>query len=587
MGKSGFSSMVDILSSPACILDPDGHVVHLNSDWRARAGLGGSDGRSVPFERLIDARDGAAAVASLRQGTSVGERLDIECRLPEVSGCSRWHRLTLHPLDKGGEGPRGWLCIAADIHDLRESEARLRHHAEMQTDMLSGSVDCIKLIALDGTLLHMNKAGCLALGVAEDSGFGMAWLPLLQPEVRAAGEHALALARAGSFARFAGRSELPGQKPVHWDNMLTPVIGHDMKPSAILCVSREVTAEQEALQLLRESEKRLMIATRVGGLGIWDFDILQGRLQCDDGWYRIMGRDPATPIGTLDAFRPFIHPDDVERATEVTDTAGELGSTGRDYAIKFRIIRPNGEIRWLRSAASLIRNPAGELIRAIGFVVDITEALRSEQALLESNRELEAEKMSLARQSLEDPLTGIANRRHLDRELARICRDAKEHARAICVGMVDVDNFKAYNDRYGHLKGDAALREVASVLKSVVRKSDLVARYGGEEFAFVLMDTTNPGPLLDRLIASVAERGIQHVCSPTGLLTVSCGCVTVGSCDGASPRLLLKEADELLYKAKLAGRNQSVIGTVQPDPAPAMAEAAQQLRLVGAAPDPR
>ncbi len=341
--------------------------------------------------------------------------------------------------------------------------------------------------------------------------------------------------------------------------MLTPIMSAGGQPTAVLCVSREVTAEREALASLRESQERLTIAVGVGGLGIWDYDIERDELYCDDAWYRIMGRDPANPIRTIKEFQPFIHPDDVDRATEVERTAAELIATNRDYAIVFRIIRPDGDIRWVRSAACVIQDMSRNAVRAVGFVVDITDAWRGELALRDANRALEKEKTSLARQSLEDPLTGIANRRYLDSELARICVHAGETGEAICIGMVDIDHFKAYNDRYGHIEGDAALRKIASALKSVIRQSDFVARYGGEEFAFVLTGLTDPAQVLNRFAAAVAEMAIVHADSPTGYLTISCGCVVFSSCHNLSPVLLLKAGDAALYEAKTNGRNCHII----------------------------
>jgi diguanylate cyclase (GGDEF)-like protein len=441
---------------------------------------------------------------------------------------------------------------------LKRREFDLEKRASIQTDMLNISVDCIKLISLDGRLMHMNNAGCRALGVPEDSSFGMSWLPLLPEDVWTAGEQALASARAGMFARFPGRSVLPSQKVQHWDNMLTPIMGSGGQPTAILCVSREVTAEHEALQTLAESQERLAIAVKVSGLGIWDYDIQSDKLHCDDTWYRIMGRDPNYPVRSIGEFRSFIHPDDVDIATEVTQTAAELVATERDYSIVFRIIHPNGDVRWVRSAACL-QDMSGTAMRAVGFVVDITDAWHSELALRDANRALEEEKTSLARQSIEDPLTGIANRRRLDSELIRVCTHANVTGDPLCIGMVDVDRFKAYNDRYGHLAGDAALRKIASALQSVARQSDLVARYGGEEFVFVLTGMRDPTPLLDRFITTVAELAIVHEDSPTGYLTISCGCVVFTSGGMLSPILLLKTSDEALYEAKSAGRNRHVI----------------------------
>jgi len=555
-------AFLDRLSLPACILTPRGAVFWLNAEWRRRAALGTPCAAAFSLRQLVHAEDADEAMAPFRAGGARTRPRDIECRLPDAATGSRWFLLGFHAFEDRASGVRNWLCMGTDIHALKQREA-------MQTSMLSGSIDCIKLINLDGTLLHMNRAGCVALGVAEDSGFGMPWLPLLPEEIRAPGEEALAAARAGTCFRFPGRSELPGQKPLYWDNLLTPVLGPDMKPSSILCVSREVTAEQEALALLRESQERLQIATRTSGLGIWDYHIERDELYCDESWYRIMGRDPAQPVRSVAEFRPFIHPEDVDRATDVNVASPEFMEMGQDYTIKFRIIHPNGEIRWVRSAACLLRDETGVARRAIGFVVDITAAWEDEQALRDSNRALEEEKTSLVQQNLEDPLTGLANRRHLDREFPRICREAQDGGHSICVGMVDVDYFKAYNDRYGHVQGDVVLRDVAAALKAASRRSDLVARYGGEEFAFVLVDTEKPGPLIDRFMATVADLRIRHEASSSGYLTVSCGCLVVRARDVTLPRRLLQQSDELLYEAKTGGRSRSIIRYAEALPATA------------------
>lgn len=118
--------------------------------------------------------------------------------------------------------------------------------------MLDSSVDCIKLIDLDGKLLQMNKPGCLALGVPlTETKFGMKWLDLLPKDVHARGRRALAAARKGKKASFFGRSEIPGCPPVHWDNILTPVQHPDGTMAAILCVSRDITRQRVAEQKLR------------------------------------------------------------------------------------------------------------------------------------------------------------------------------------------------------------------------------------------------------------------------------------------------------------------------------------------------
>ena len=552
-------TLLELLQSPACLLDRGGNAVHVNAAWRAYAGHSDGVHDESGLARLIHSADRDKALSHFHAATAAFERVDFQCRLQGGAGTARWFLLSIYPAEQDGAPHCNWLCVATDIDSMKQREVELAKRASMQTDMLNVSVDCIKLISLDGALMHMNSAGCRALGVSEDSGFGMPWLSLLPEDVRSAGEEAITVARSGHFARFAGRSDLPGCRTQHWDNMLTPMIGVSGQPTSILCVSREVTAERETQEHLQRSQERLAIATHVGGLGIWDYDIQRDELHCDEHWYRIMGRTNLPPIRSIGEFRPFIHPDDVERATDVVQTANELMEADGDYAITYRIIRPDGDIRWVRSAACL-QHVDGIPFRAVGFVVDITDARRGELALREANRRLQEERQSLTRQSLEDPLTGIANRRCLDAELARICDRGGQDDTVRCVGMIDVDHFKAYNDRYGHIAGDEVLRRIAGALQSVARKSDLVARYGGEEFAFVLAETHDPVPMLDRLLAVVAELAIPHEGSPTGRLTISCGCIVLRQC-ALPPDQILRRSDAALYRAKAEGRNRYVIRT--------------------------
>lgn len=473
---------------------------------------------------------------------------------------------SLQTFPPGVDGERVWLCTSVDIHELKARQQAIEHRAALQADMLNISVDCIKLIALDGTLVHMNKAGCQALGVPEDSAFGMPWMSLLPSDLWTECERALEKVRAGESARFAGRSVVPGSHVRHWDNMLTPVFGDDGRVRSILCVSRDVTAEYAAVAALRGSQERLALAARVGGLGVWDYDLQRDRLHCDDAWYAIMGRDPSRPVRALDEFKPFIHPDDADRATEVRHTAEGLLAANSDYAITFRIVRPNGDIRWVRSAACLIRDAEGRASRAVGFVVDITDAWRGELALRAANLALEAERESLARQSLEDPLTGIPNRRHFDTELLGVCLRAHETGEPVVIGMIDVDCFKAFNDRYGHPAGDAALRRIAMALKSMARPYDIVARHGGEEFVFVLPGVVDPGPIVERFAAAVADLRIHHEDSPTRRLTISCGCVVAEEVANLTPAWLLQASDNALYEAKAGGGNHHVIRRIGPMP---------------------
>ena len=542
--------LIGLFPQPTCLIDEDLSVCTMNDAWCQYYGLATGP---LALHDLVSPDDRLSVGALVRTNLSRLERIDCECRLLGQGQASKWFSLTLQPFDGWLDAKQTWICTATDIDRLKRQEIEVRRLACQQTEMLNISVDCIKLISLQGNLLHMNQAGCLALGVSADSGFGMEWLPLLPEDVWACGQAALANARNGQMGRFPGRSELPGMKPQHWDNMLTPVCDSDGQVQAILCVSREVTAEREAQDALRQSQERLAIATRVGQLGIWDYDLKNDALHCDEQWYKIMGRDQV--ITSIQEFRPFIHPDDVDMATSVEPVAADIISKNGDYDLTFRIIRPDGSIRRVRSTACIIQDMAGVPERAVGFISDITDSWQSEVALKDANAMLSEEKAILAQQSLEDPLTGLANRRALYGRLSEILQD--DHPTSIL--MIDVDYFKLFNDTYGHLEGDRVLLKISEAFRSVSRSSDCVARYGGEEFVFALPQTADPESFLERLFQAIEALAIAHDVSPFKRVSISCGCVVFEGTPPYDSEECLRLCDQALYEAKASGRNRSSI----------------------------
>ncbi|MCR9300813.1 diguanylate cyclase [Vibrio fluvialis] len=162
-----------------------------------------------------------------------------------------------------------------------------------------------------------------------------------------------------------------------------------------------------------------------------------------------------------------------------------------------------------------------------------------------------------------DGLTGISSRRHFDQYMEAQMGHAFRKQESLGVLLIDIDFFKQYNDRYGHIAGDDCLRQVAQSLKqSCLRSADMVARYGGEEFVLVLPDTNERGleRIAQRIKQQLEQEAIVHIGSPTSLLTVSAGGAVYlpgEQPDDAEAMLVL--ADTMLYKAKAEGRNRSCI----------------------------
>lgn len=189
------------------------------------------------------------------------------------------------------------------------------------------------------------------------------------------------------------------------------------------------------------------------------------------------------------------------------------------------------------------------MLLAMGLVLMVEE--RAGADLQEANRRLEE-------LSVTDALTGLSNRRHFDRLLASEWSRSARRGSPFTVLMVDVDHFKRFNDRYGHLAGDDCLARIAGVLKAFTRRSgDVAARYGGEEFAIVYPDMAPEvaARMAEAVRQGVEDLGIPHEDSPFGRVTLSVGVATMPASRDALAEALVRRADELLYEAKAGGRN--------------------------------
>ncbi len=186
--------------------------------------------------------------------------------------------------------------------------------------------------------------------------------------------------------------------------------------------------------------------------------------------------------------------------------------------------------------------------------------------LKEMQLQLEERNEQLKQLSSLDGLTGIPNRRRFDEVLESEWKRGVRTSEPLCLIMVDVDHFKAYNDHYGHPAGDFCLKRIARALSSVLKRPmDIVARYGGEEFSAILPGTNAKGGDLvaEKLRSIVEQLDIEHAESPGyGRITVSIGTSAVLPSMGAYPTDLIKAADKALYKAKSLGRNRCETGRI-------------------------
>jgi diguanylate cyclase (GGDEF)-like protein/PAS domain S-box-containing protein len=255
---------------------------------------------------------------------------------------------------------------------------------------------------------------------------------------------------------------------------------------------------------------------------------------------------------TVQDWADRMHPEDREW---VFNFCVSQSQAGIDHEADYRALRKDGEFTWIRDVVHVVRNDDGTPNALIGFMFDISERKRTEEKLLNMQRELEE-------LSFKDGLTGVANRRRFDTVVDLRWREARDGRLPLSVVVLDIDYFKQYNDHYGHLEGDECLKRVARALSGIVRGGDdLLCRFGGEEFVLLLPNTDAAAAmalawrcldLVDK--ALIPHAGVGH----DKRLTLSAGVNTLVPGEGDAVLPFIGVADSRLYKAKERGRHRVV-----------------------------
>jgi diguanylate cyclase (GGDEF)-like protein len=305
-------------------------------------------------------------------------------------------------------------------------------------------------------------------------------------------------------------------------------------------VTETKVAERERDRL----SQRVKVATQAAQVGIWDWNVASGAIDWDSTMFRLYGLDVAQGPARYERWAASLHDDD--RAAAERDLA-LAASSGAPFDTEFRIVWSNGEVHNIRAMAVVVRAPDGLVERMIGTNWDVT----AERTLAD---ELQREKDLAADAAAHDTLTGLLNRRGLEMWI-----DSRPEQYATLL-YLDVDGFKAVNDRGGHAAGDETLRVIARIIKDAVRGLDACARIGGDEFVVVLLGKIGPG-VTRRIVARItAAVGALRPLGPSDDTRIGMS-IGIGYVTGwASSDDALREADADLYRCKSERKRLAKIG---------------------------
>ncbi|MGH8485789.1 MAG: sensor domain-containing diguanylate cyclase, partial [Pseudomonas sp.] len=298
-----------------------------------------------------------------------------------------------------------------------------------------------------------------------------------------------------------------------------------------------------------------------------DWNANTGYVYRNRGWYTMLGYASHSLDNSVFTWESVIHPEDYPRV--MAHFEAYVTGQSAQYRVEYRCRCQDGSYLWIEDSGHVIaRNPDGSVARMLGAHRNIDASKRLLEQLKQQNLSLEAlvaertRELSWVNEQLQrqldenrdlaerDALTLIANRYRLEKVLLQECERARRFRHPLSLVVMDIDDFKPVNDRYGHARGDAALIDVVERIKGCLGSDELLARWGGDEFVVVMPQS----PLTQARALAERISGAMQQALPVGetRLTLSIGIVQLA--EGEAQAGLLARADQALYRAKAAGK---------------------------------
>jgi diguanylate cyclase (GGDEF)-like protein/PAS domain S-box-containing protein len=514
-------------------------IVRCNRGLERMLGYGQGELNGRDARTLYRSEKSRHAAGRGYEGLRDGGVVEGELELARKDGSALWCRLLSRAVNP--RAPEESVIAAfTDVTERRAAERALRASEALYRSLVETTNDLVWSIDREGRWTYLNpKASRRIYGGSPAELLGRAWHALAAPTLRERDGAVFERVLAGEpvFRHETRHQRLDGTGV---DLSFNAVPLKDARGAIVGATgtARDISEERAAAAALHETVEKLRLAVDAAELVYWEWDQASGRLH----W----GRNPQGRLGLEDGrtvdwkdYLAMVHPEDRERYLEDARAAWERREP---FAAEYRVLGREGQEIWIAAHGKTIAGGSGAPARMIGVSQDITERKRRE----------EAERFL----AYHDTLTGLPNRRLLDDRLRQALHVAQRRDARLAVMLIDLDDFKAVNDRLGHRAGDAALREVAGRLAACVRKADTLARQGGDEFVLVIPDVA-----LEADCQVVAEKILRALEAPArvdgeGLrLGASIG-ISLYPADAGDGEALLRNADAAMYRAKRAGGRQ-------------------------------
>ena len=369
------------LDASLLFMSEGGQVVMEVSDF--------NDVRGCPWPDFWTDAGNTAAIAAI-ETAKAGGLGHFQGLAETMAGNSKWWDVQVTPILDADGAPEKLLAISRDITTTMKAQLELHMAQELNTSILNSSRDCILVLGLDGRIEFASAGGVRGLeATGPDELLGRSWFDTWQDDDRLAARQAVNDAFSDGTGRFEGLAPTLKNTPKWWDFVISTIFSSEGKPTKMVAVGRDITGRRAIEEKLAQSEERLNLALGASGMvGIWDWDLIAGVIYGDANFARIYTVDPewAKRGAPLSEYIKNFHPDDLP-AFQV-----ELDRTlaGQDeFRHEYRIIQPDGSVRWVLARGKLVRNADGVAVRFPGATVDVTERKQSEIAIQRLNETLE------------------------------------------------------------------------------------------------------------------------------------------------------------------------------------------------------